>query len=126
MYSKNKLLLSSYYSLLNSLIFKKSLGFFFNLIVKGRNYRFFFTGKSLCFIFGFSHFILCKIPKSILVCSVNLQTNIVSFFSHNESLLRFFMTFLIDLSFCDVYKGKGLHFLDVEPILKVGKKQDSF
>lgn len=94
--------------------------------LRGRNFKVLYsaTQRSLVFIVGLSHFIICKLPPYITLHSLDLKRNTFVLFSLNQKFLTTFFSFFNQLRKVDRYKGKGIFLYNKFFPLKVGKKTD--
>lgn len=95
-------------------------GYFLELVVKGLGYRFLNIRGSLFLKIGFSHYIKYNLPVSVKVISSKSRLIILSM--SLEEIRRVALG-IMSLKKKDVYKGKGIRFVDSDIILKVGKKR---
>lgn len=126
-YSKSKILYFKNYflKLLNDLY----MGFWGELKVIGRNYKFFFENNYLIIFLGFCHYIYIYVPKSILIVNIYERNTRLKIFSFKKLNLLYFARFLKSLYNEDIYKGKGIFFnfnrFKKDFKLKQGKKKNN-
>jgi len=68
---------------------------------------------------GFSRDIVVKVPKTIKI--ISLKPTLILLKSINKIILSQFVHFLYSLKTPDVYKGKGIRFLNEKIVIKLGK-----
>ncbi|XCC45266.1 MAG: 50S ribosomal protein L6 [Candidatus Shikimatogenerans sp. Ttur] len=112
-----------YRTLIYNMICGVSVGFIKTLIIIGLEYKVVKYSNFLEFNLGYSHNILIDIPKCIKVKIKNINNNFhINFFSYNNVILGLYCAIIKNFRKPDVYKGKGIRYLN-EKIIKKNKKK---
>lgn len=125
MYSKNKYILSTQYIYICKLIEDFMFNFYDSIILKGSGYKCKLAKnkKYLLFNLGYSHIIYIKIPWGIYLISIEKKNTIINFCTINRLLLKQYINILKKLRRVNIYKGKGLFYLNQKIFIK---KQQAF
>lgn len=100
---------------------KKKIDFFFiELKLRGVGFRSLTLDAKLFFRLGFSHYFCLPVPHEILI--LNKKDRII-FFSKHLHILTSFVTQVYRLRKPDVYKAKGVGYVLMPIITKVGKQR---
>jgi ribosomal protein L6P/L9E len=97
-----------------------SFGFFTLLKLKGVGFRAWVDADKLVLVVGFSHYLLYKIPVDVLL---KAKKSKILIFGVDKNRVSEVAAEIQSLRKPDVYKGKGIQYMDRNLILKVGKQR---
>lgn len=98
-----------------------SIGFFFELSLRGIGFKcYYFDEHSLFFSLGYSHYIIYKLPKDVVVF---LKKGRILLYALKKELLGSVVVDLKNLRIPDAYKAKGVVESNKMFSLKEGKKR---
>lgn len=120
-FSENKAILGTFLSLLTRNLKGVSQGFVLKLQLAGIGYKFLDASKVLKFKVGFSHKMICKIPENLKVTII--KPHIISIFGIDFQSINHFGDLVRSVKTPEVYKGKGIKYLDEKIIIKESKKK---
>lgn len=120
-YSNDKAMLGTFLSNLKTNLKGVSQGFTVKLQLVGIGYRFLEATDVLKLKIGFSHKMICKIPTSITVKII--KPTLLSISGINNQEIHHFADLIRSIKVPEVYKGKGIKYLDEKITLKETKKK---
>lgn len=120
-YSDNKAMLGTFSSNLKTNLKGVSQGFTVKLQLVGIGYRFIEATNVLKLKIGFSHKMICKIPNDVSVKII--KPTLLSISGVNNQIINHFADQIRSLKTPEVYKGKGIKYLDEKINLKEIKKK---
>lgn len=121
LYSNNKALLGTFISNFTRSLKGVSQGFVVKLQLVGIGYRFLEATSVLKLKVGFSHKMMCKIPENLKITI--LKPNLISISGINYQEINHFADIVRSVKTPEVYKGKGIKYLDEKIVLKETKKK---
>lgn len=120
-YSLDTKLIGTFSSLLKKNIKGVSQGFLLKLQLVGIGFKFLEAQSFLKLKLGYSHKVYCKIPSNVKINII--KPTLISLAGINFSALNQFAAELKSFKYPEVYKGKGVRFLDEKIKLKETKKK---
>lgn len=120
-YSTDKEIKGTFISLFKTNLKGAAQGFILKLQLVGIGYKFLEANEFLKLKLGYSHKVYCKIPNNLNVNIIKptlLSLSGINFFEVNQ-----FAAQLKSFKTPEVYKGKGIRFLDQKIIIKETKKK---
>ncbi|ASS47043.1 50S ribosomal protein L6p (L9e) [Candidatus Nasuia deltocephalinicola] len=106
----NTSLLGTYTSIINSIILGYNEKFLKKILLVGVGYKAVIIYDFLYLYLGFSHPILYKIPKNVSIISVSL--NEIHIIGLDKQLVFQVASIIRNFKKPDIYKGKGVRYLD--------------
>jgi large subunit ribosomal protein L6 len=95
-------------------------GYFIDMFLKGIGYRLWFYKNILFFNIGYTHLVQYKVVENVLIRTLKNQLII---FAINNILLNTIAYDLVKIKSPDIYRGKGVRFVDRDFKLKLGKQR---
>ncbi|XBT18797.1 MAG: 50S ribosomal protein L6 [Candidatus Shikimatogenerans sp. AspAUS03] len=118
----NKSLHGLYRTLINNMIIGVTKGYKKILEIRGIEYKILVYNNHLELDLGYSHNILIDIPSCINIKIKNINNQyIIKCFSYNKVILGIYCSMIKSLKKPDVYKGKGIRYLN-EYVFKKNRK----
>lgn len=112
-----------YLSLINNLVWGLDKGFKVKLSLIGIGYKASIEANNLILRLGYSHDIIYNIPEDIKISLVPKQKNLtLLIFGNNKQKVNQVAAEIRNLKKPELYKGKGIRYIDEVVTLKQGKK----